>query len=187
MHRPLDHLHSAHASASAAVRLAAANPEQLSQAPGRLPQRPDLAVLSEAIPLFYIGQNRRGLWVVREAEGRSGGIFVCRDSAVRFAKEESEPGGCATMFVTDPLELDIENGGSGLVALLAAATDAVSRHVPALAALAGAAFVKWRNFISPISRTLAGKRKHRAAIERELFHGHFWLASKSDDDLPIFH
>ena len=187
MNRPLDHLNSGHASAQAAVQLAAVSLEQLSQAPRRLPQRPNLAVLSEAIPLFYIGQNRRGLWVVREAEGRSGGVFVCRDSAVRFAKEKSEPGGCATMFVTDPLELDIENGGSRLVTLFAAATDVVSRHVPALAAFAGAAFVKWRNFISPISRTLAGKRKHRAAIERELFHGHFWLASKSDDDLPIFH
>ena len=32
----------------------------------QLPRRPDASALSEAIPLFYIGRNKSGLWVVRE-------------------------------------------------------------------------------------------------------------------------
>ena len=32
-----------------------------------LPRRPDASALSEAIPLFFIGRNKSGLWVVREA------------------------------------------------------------------------------------------------------------------------
>src|ERR1700684_4193896 len=61
------------------------------QAPNHVidfPKRPDLTVLNETIPLFYIGQNKKGLWVVREAEGRSGGVFLFRRTAVRFAREQ---------------------------------------------------------------------------------------------------
>jgi hypothetical protein len=32
---------------------------------------------------------------------------------------------------------------------------------------------------------LASERKHRAAIEKELFRDQYTLASKNDDDLPI--
>src|ERR1700730_12272519 len=74
-----------------------------------LPRRPDASVISEAIPLFYIGRNKNGLWVAREAEGRTGGIFLARRSAGRFARESCEHGGCATMFVAEPRELDFEN------------------------------------------------------------------------------
>jgi hypothetical protein len=73
--------------------------------PGALPPRPDRSALSESIPLFYIGRNRNGFWVVRSADGRIGGLFVFRRSAIRFAREESEPAACALMFVTEPLEL----------------------------------------------------------------------------------
>jgi hypothetical protein len=76
------------------------------QAPIRLPQRPDRTVLNETIPLFYIGRNRKGFWVAQAADGRSGGTFFLKHSAVRFAREESEPQGCALMFVAEPLELD---------------------------------------------------------------------------------
>ena len=47
----------------------------------RLPQRPDPSILSEAIPLFFIGQNRDGFWVARDADGRVGGIFLLKQSA----------------------------------------------------------------------------------------------------------
>ena len=76
-----------------------------SRAPDALPQRPDRSALSESIPLFYIGRNRNGFWVVRSADGRIGGLFVFKRSAVRFAREESEPAACALMFVAEPLEL----------------------------------------------------------------------------------
>ena len=57
----------------------------------QLPRRPDASALSESIPLFYIGRNKNGLWVVREAEGRSGGLFFLKQSAVHFARRQSEP------------------------------------------------------------------------------------------------
>jgi hypothetical protein len=75
----------------------------------KLPRWPDSGVLSESIPLFFIARNSAGLWVAREAEGRTGGIFVFRRSALRFAERSSEPRACATMFLAERVELDLEN------------------------------------------------------------------------------
>jgi hypothetical protein len=86
----------------------------------RLPQRPDATVISDSIPLFYIGRNRNGFWVVREAEGRIGGLFLLKSSALRFARQNSRPAGCATMFVTEPLELNTDDQGSRPIAPIAA-------------------------------------------------------------------
>jgi hypothetical protein len=149
------------------------------------PKRPDINILNETIPLFYIGQNRKGLWVVREAEGRSGGLFIFRRSAVRFAHEQSEASGCGLMFLNKPLELDIDNRGSDFVEPLAAAMDAAKRRTPRFAALVGMAVRQWRKLVAQISRAVAGERRNRAAVERELFHGQYRLLSKNDDDLPI--
>lgn len=82
------------------------------------PRRPDAGVLSEAIPLFFIGRNRRGLWVAREAEGRTGGIFFFRESALRFAARASAPLGHAIMILAAGFELDLENRGNPLAAWL---------------------------------------------------------------------
>jgi hypothetical protein len=149
-----------------------------------LPKRPDCHVLSTAIPLFYIGRSSHGFWVVREAEGRNGGLFLRRQSALRFARD-SEPAGCATMFLSEPLELDVENGGGRLAAGLTTAIDFTERRLPAVAAFVGLAVIEWRKLVAEISRALAGERRNRAAIERELFHGEYRLNSKNDDDLPI--
>ena len=92
-----------------------------SAAATRLPQRPDPSILSEAIPLFFIGRNEDGFWVAREADGRIGGIFLRKQSAVRFANRSAQPRGCATMFLSERFELDVENKGNPLVAHLAAA------------------------------------------------------------------
>src|SRR5665811_2380665 len=67
--------------------------------------------LSEAIPLFFIGRNKDGFWVAREADGRVGGIFVLKRSALLFANTNTQPRGCATMFLSERFELDIENKG----------------------------------------------------------------------------
>jgi hypothetical protein len=150
----------------------------------RLPMRPDCHVLSTAIPLFYIGQNKHGFWVVREAEGRNGGLFLRRQSALRFARD-SEPAGCATMFLGEPLELDVENEGGRLVAALTAAIEFTERRLPVVAAFVGLAVIEWHKLVAEISRALAGERRNRAAIERDLFHGEYRLSSKNDDDLPI--
>jgi hypothetical protein len=147
------------------------------------PKRPDIDVLSEAIPLFYIGRNGKGLWVVRDAEGRRGGLFLSRRSAVRFAREESEPAGCALMFLKGRLELDVMT--DGVSGSFAAVVRAAEDRAPMLAALASALLTHWHGFVETISRALAGQRRNRAAIEQELFRGQYTLSSKSDDDLPV--
>ena len=47
------------------------------------PRRPDADVLSRSILLFFIGRNRNGLWVAREAEGRTGGVFLLKQSRAK--------------------------------------------------------------------------------------------------------
>jgi hypothetical protein len=94
-----------------------------SKAAAALPRRPDDTVLNQEIPLFYIGRNRAGLWVVRSADGGTGGLFLFKSAAARFAREESEPGGCALMYLTEPLELD---GGVGAMRPGAAASAAAA-------------------------------------------------------------
>jgi hypothetical protein len=150
-----------------------------------LPRRPDLTVLSASIPLFYIGQNAHGFWVAREAEARSGGLFLFKCSAARFAHEQSAPAGCAIMFLDEPLELDVENRGSRFVETLIAAIEGAERIAPPLVTFLTMAHIEWRKLISQISRAIVSERHHRTAIERELFHGEYTLSSKNDDDLPI--
>jgi hypothetical protein len=70
------------------------------------------------MPFLFIGRNSRGLWVVREADGRTGGIFLFRKSALHFAARASAPMGYATMLLDQRLELDVENRGNPLVAWL---------------------------------------------------------------------
>jgi hypothetical protein len=172
MNKPLKH--------SAATQISATRCSLI-----ELPTRPDCHVLSTAIPLFYIGQNSHGFWVVREAEGRSGGLFLRRASALRFARERSESAGCATMFLAEPLELDVENQGGGLIATLTAAIEFTALRLPAMAAFIGLVVIEWRKLFAEISRALAGERRNRVAVERELFHDEYRLGSKSDDDLPV--
>jgi hypothetical protein len=140
-----------------------------------LPQRPDAGVLNAAIPLFYIGRNRRGLWVAREAEGKSGGIFLTRRAAARFAEESCEPAGCATVFVDEPLELDFSPEYANGHAVGASQTSTTIAKTMAVV----------RNFCAKIGQVFANERLHREAIERELFGGRYTLCSKSDDDFPI--
>jgi len=160
-------------------------PQAASAAATQLPQRPDASALSEAIPLFYIGRNKYGVWVVRAAEGQSGGLFLFKQSAARFARRQSEPAGCAMMFLAEPFELDVDNQGSRVAGLLAAASEVVARRAPLLVRCIGSVIAEWRKLIAEISDAFAGHRRHRGAIERELFGGQYTLCSKNDDDLPI--
>jgi hypothetical protein len=170
---------------AAAVRLATVKGERAIQASQGFPLRPNLQVLSEAIPLFYICQNRHGFWIARDAEGWSGGLFLRRQSALRFARQKSLPTGCAIMPLGETVELDIENQGNHIAVPLGIAIDFVTRRAPRLAAFIGMMIAEWHKLVAEISSALAGQRKHRAAAERELFHDQYWLSSKSDDDLPV--
>ncbi len=67
----------------------------------------DPAVVNEAIPAFFIGRNKQGFWVARDAKGRIGGIFLLENSALSFAKRNSRPAGCATIFPSERIELEL--------------------------------------------------------------------------------
>jgi len=100
------------------------------RAGGEFPDRPAPRLLSESIPLFFIGRNKSRLWVVREAEGRSGGIFLFKQSALRFAAKKGLPIGCATMLLRERFELDVENQGNPLAAWFNAALRRVAKLIP---------------------------------------------------------
>src|ERR1700733_2933091 len=93
------------------------------------PQRPNSDALSESIPLFFIGRNALGFWVAREAQGRAGGVFLFRRSALRFADVNSAPAGCATMFLNERLELDVKNHGDPITAALVGIASQLSHHI----------------------------------------------------------
>lgn len=95
----------------------------------KFPRRPGADVLSESIPLFFIGRNRNAFWVAREAEGRCGGIFLFKHRALRFAARNGAPAGCATMFLSERFELDLENQGSRLVACVDALLRMTRAHL----------------------------------------------------------
>lgn len=40
-------------------------------------------------PVFVVGQDRRGYWVVQDQQGIRGGLFVNRDAALRFVRSEN--------------------------------------------------------------------------------------------------
>ena len=78
----------------------------------------DPGIVSEVIPAFFIGRNKEGFWVARGADGQIGGIFLLESSAVSFARWNSRPAGCATIFPSERIELDLDNKGNPLVAQL---------------------------------------------------------------------
>jgi hypothetical protein len=75
----------------------------------------DPAIVNEAIPAFFIGRNKEGFWLARDAKGKIGGIFLFESSALSFARRNSRPMGCATIFPAERFELDLENQGNPLI------------------------------------------------------------------------
>jgi hypothetical protein len=94
------------------------------------PLDPD--IVSAAIPAFFIGRNGAGLWVAREANGRVGGLFLFKSSAVDFANRQSSPVRCALVFPAETFELDVENRGNFLIVLAEATTQMLTRMVARL-------------------------------------------------------
>jgi hypothetical protein len=41
------------------------------------------------LPVFMVGQDRRGNWVVQEQKGMRGGLFVNREAALRYVRAEN--------------------------------------------------------------------------------------------------
>jgi hypothetical protein len=97
----------------------------------------DPGIVNETIPAFFIGRNKEGFWVARDVNGQIGGIFLLEDSAVSFAKRNSWPAGCATIYPSDRFELDLENRGNPFVVRLGSFTRAAMRLRRRIAALIG--------------------------------------------------
>ena len=97
----------------------------------------DPGCVSDAIPAFYIGRNSEGCWVARDTKGRVGGLFLFEAGALSFARRNSAPTGCATIYPSTTFELDLQNTGSPLVAPLLSLKRLATRAGQRLAALTG--------------------------------------------------
>jgi hypothetical protein len=97
----------------------------------------DPGIVSDEIPAFFIGRNKEGFWVARDVNGQIGGIFLLENSAVSFARRNSQPAGCATIFPSGTIELDLENRGNPLVAPLGPLMRLAMRHRRRMAAFIG--------------------------------------------------
>ena len=78
----------------------------------------DPGIINETIPAFFIGRNMEGFWVARDVNGQIGGIFLLENSALSFARRNSRATGCATIYMSERFELDLENKGNPLVVRL---------------------------------------------------------------------
>ncbi len=97
----------------------------------------DPGIVNGAIPAFFIGRNKEGFWVARDVNGQIGGIFLLENSALSFAKRNSRPAGCATIFPSERFELDLENRGNPLVTQLGPLMRLAMRLRRRMAALIG--------------------------------------------------
>ena len=80
------------------------------------PPSPQASRLS---PLFRVGKNSRGHWVVQDQQGLRGGLFVDRAEALKFAMFENGNRPQAVIMVPGGLELDLKN------------RQHAARHIPA--------------------------------------------------------
>jgi hypothetical protein len=97
--------------------------------PDRTLQRPGYAVLSESIPIYFVGQNHDGFWVARDGGGNTGGLFLLKRSALAFAHGNCLPAGCAIVLLSERFELDVPNRGNPLIVLIEFIKQLVRRKV----------------------------------------------------------
>jgi hypothetical protein len=74
-------------------------------------------------PLFFIGKNSRGNWVVQDEQHLSGGLFIDRAAALRFALFENGNQPQSVIMVPGVLELDL-NSSPGITQQPQARADA---------------------------------------------------------------
>jgi hypothetical protein len=58
-------------------------------------------------PVFMIGRDSCGNWVVQDQKGIAGGLFVTRDAALRYVRSENGYQPRAVVMVSGNLELDM--------------------------------------------------------------------------------
>jgi hypothetical protein len=66
-------------------------------------------------PVFEVGQNSRGNWVVEDQAGVCGGLFVNRDAALRFVRAENGYRPHAVVMVSGNLELKMDRHNTSAV------------------------------------------------------------------------
>jgi hypothetical protein len=65
-------------------------------------------------PVFVMGQDKRGNWVVQDQKGMRGGLFVNREAALRYVRSENGFKSQAVVLVSSAIELDMNrNAGAG--------------------------------------------------------------------------
>jgi hypothetical protein len=60
-------------------------------------------------PLFRVGQDSRGNWVVQDKKGMRGGLFVNREAALRYVRSENGFKPQAVVMVSGGFELEISS------------------------------------------------------------------------------
>ena len=58
-------------------------------------------------PVFMVGQDRQGNWVVRDQKANAGGLFVTRDAALRYVRSECGYQPRTVIMISGNFELDI--------------------------------------------------------------------------------
>jgi hypothetical protein len=79
-------------------------------------------------PLFFIGKDSRGNWVVQDQRHLCGGLFVDRTEALKFALFENGNRPQAVVMVPGVFELDM-SGRASVVHQLAVQSDPPMRRV----------------------------------------------------------
>jgi hypothetical protein len=68
-------------------------------------------------PIFMLGQNSLGNWVVREQSGSRGGLFINRAEALRYIRSENGNHTFPTVMVAGVLELEIAGTNKKIVSM----------------------------------------------------------------------
>ena len=64
------------------------------------------AASAASLSCLFIGQDRSGHWVVKDARSLCGGLFANRTEAIRFAMHECQRRPQSVIMLPDGLELD---------------------------------------------------------------------------------
>lgn len=70
-------------------------------------------------PLYFIGRDSHGHWVVQDQQGTRGGLFVDRTEALRYAMFENGHQAQAVVMVPGIFELDLRAAGRAAVPAIA--------------------------------------------------------------------
>jgi hypothetical protein len=87
--------------------------------------------------LFFVGQNKKGNWVVTDGKGLRGGLFISSDAAFRFAMRENGHHLERIVWVTGTIELDGSAAVEGRGAEASIAENTSASTVPFLSASSG--------------------------------------------------